>query len=83
MKKIWIILILILLLISLAGYKNSASKKEIEKGKLAIANKEYDKALSSFSLVLDKESDNKKTKNYKHIDSDKFFNINVKKTKKS
>lgn len=62
MKKIGIILTLILLVISLVGCENSKSKKAIEQGKMEMANKEYDKALASFKIALDKESSNEEAK---------------------
>ena len=83
MKKIWIILTLILLVLGLVGCENSVSKKAIEQGKLAMANKEYDKALSSFKLALDEGSNNKEVKrlttlidNYKKA-NDEFEKGNI------
>ena len=83
MKKIWIILTLILLVVGLVGCENSVSKKAIEQGKLAMANKEYDKALSSFKLALDEGSNNKEVKrlttlidNYKKA-NDEFDKGNI------
>lgn len=83
MKKIGIILTLILLLISLVGCENSQSKKAIEQGKLEMANKEYDKALASFKIALDKESSNEEAKrlttlidNYKKA-NDEFEKGNI------
>lgn len=83
MKKIGIILTLILLVISLVGCENSQSKKAIEQGKLEMANKEYDKALASFKIALDKESSNEEAKrlttlidNYKKV-SDEFEKGNI------
>lgn len=43
--------------ILLAGCGDKTSDKAIEQGKLAVANKEYDKALASFSLALDEKND--------------------------
>lgn len=83
MKKIGIILTLILLVISLVGCENSQSKKAIEQGKLEMANKEYDKALASFKIALDKESSNEEAKrltalidNYKKA-NDEFEKGNI------
>ena len=83
MKKIGIILTLILLVVSLVGCENSASKKAIEQGKMEMANKEYDKALASFKIALDKESSNEEAKrlttlvdNYKKA-NDEFEKGNI------
>jgi DNA primase large subunit len=83
MKKIGMILTLILLVVSLVGCENSASKKAIEQGKMEIANKEYDKALASFKIALDKESSNEEAKrlttlinNYKKA-NDEFEKGNI------
>lgn len=83
MKKIGIILTLILLVISLVGCENSQSKKAIEQGKMEMANKEYDKALASFKIALDKESSNEEAKrltalidNYKKA-NDEFEKGNI------
>lgn len=83
MKKIGIILTLILLVISLVGCENSQPKKAIEQGKMEMANKEYDKALASFKIALDKESSNKEAKrltalidNYKKA-NDEFEKGNI------
>ncbi|MBJ8005777.1 MULTISPECIES: hypothetical protein [Bacillus cereus group] len=46
--------------ILLAGCGDKTADKAIEQGKLALANKEYDKALASFSLALDEKSDEAK-----------------------
>ncbi|ENB9403060.1 MULTISPECIES: hypothetical protein [Bacillus cereus group] len=46
--------------ILLAGCGDKTANKAIEQGKLALANKEYDKALASFSLALDEKSDEAK-----------------------
>ena len=83
MKKIGIILTLILLVVGLVGCENSQSKKAIEQGKLEMANKEYDKALASFKIALDKESSNEEAKrlttlidNYKKA-NDEFEKGNI------
>ncbi|MFR4162113.1 MAG: hypothetical protein ACLT0R_05870 [Paraclostridium sordellii] len=62
MKKIGIIITLILLVVSLVGCENSESKKAVEQGKVEMKNKEYDKALSSFKVALDKDSGNEEAK---------------------
>ncbi|MDU2686402.1 hypothetical protein QJR60_11390 [Paraclostridium sordellii] len=62
MKKIIIIIVSILLGISMVGCESSVSKKAVEQGKLAMANKEYDKALASFKLAIDEGSNNKEVK---------------------
>ncbi|MBW4874469.1 MAG: hypothetical protein KZY55_10420, partial [Paeniclostridium sp.] len=62
MKKIGIIITLILLVVSLVGCENSESKKAVEQGKVEMKNKEYDKALSSFKVALDKDSSNEEAK---------------------
>ncbi|MED0873785.1 hypothetical protein [Bacillus mobilis] len=46
--------------ILLAACGDKTADKAIEQGKLALANKEYDKALASFSLALDEKSDEAK-----------------------
>ncbi|MDA1645130.1 hypothetical protein ACWOMK_01720 [Bacillus thuringiensis] len=46
--------------ILLAACGDKTAEKAIEQGKLALANKEYDKALASFSLALDEKSDEAK-----------------------
>lgn len=83
MKKIGIIITLILLVVSLVGCENSASKKAIEQGKIEMDNKEYDKALDSFKLALEKESNNEEAKrlstlvdNYKKA-NDEFGKGNI------
>ena len=83
MKKIGIILTLIVLVVSLVGCENSESKKAMEQGKMEMANKEYDKALASFKIALDKESSNEEAKrlttlidNYKKA-NDEFEKGNI------
>ena len=53
MKKIKLIFITLLLSISTVGCVNTTSNKAIEQGKLAMASKEYDKALGLFQLAID------------------------------
>lgn len=67
MKKLIIIVSAILLGISMVGCGNSTSKKAIEQGKLAMANKEYDKALSSFKLAIDEGSNDEEIKSMTSI----------------
>lgn len=67
MKKIGIIAISILLCISMVGCKSSVSKKAEEQGKLAMANKEYDKALASFKLALDEGINDKEVQRLTNI----------------
>ena len=83
MKKIGIILTLILLVVSLVGCENSEAKKAIKQGKIEMNNKEYDKALASFKIALDKESSNEEAKrlttlidNYKKA-NDEFEKGNI------
>lgn len=53
MKKfVCLLLIILTSLVTLACNEENLSSKAIEQGKLAMANKEYDKALSSFDLAL-------------------------------
>ena len=56
MKKIKTIVIASLLAIGMVGCGDNITDKAIEQGKLAMANKEYDKALSSFELAIDEGS---------------------------
>ncbi|HBF6648739.1 TPA: hypothetical protein KOT44_002062 [Clostridioides difficile] len=56
MKKIKTIVVASLLAISMVGCGNSTADKAIEQGKLAMASKEYDKALGSFQLAIDEGS---------------------------
>lgn len=53
MKKIILFIILVAMSVSLIGCTSSTAKKAVEQGKLAMANKEYDKALASFQLAID------------------------------
>ena len=56
MKKIISTFLIVLILASLVGCGGSASNKAIDEGKLAFADKEYDKALAYFEIALDKYS---------------------------
>lgn len=70
--KLRILGILCSCFILLAGCGDKTADKAIEQGKLALANKEYDKALASFSLALDEKSDEAKvlhTQTKKMIDA--------------
>ncbi|WP_379970810.1 hypothetical protein [Ectobacillus sp. sgz5001026] len=60
MKKLVVLLGIVLLFIT--GCSNDTFNKAVEQGKLAIASKEYDKALASFQLALDEKKDDKDTK---------------------
>lgn len=62
MKKLVIVFLSLLMIFGLAGCKESVSKKEMEQGKSYMESKEYDKALSSFELVLKDEPENKEAK---------------------
>lgn len=53
MKKIILFIISVVMLVSLIGCTSSTAKKAVEQGKLAMANKEYDKAIASFQLAID------------------------------
>ena len=55
MKKVIYLLFIMIALLGISGCdadKDNLSEKAIEQGKLAMANQEYDKALSSFDLAL-------------------------------
>lgn len=58
MKRIAIFLI-IGLITTLVGCGNDLKNKAVEQGKLALANKEYDKALASFDLAIDEGAKDK------------------------
>lgn len=62
MKKIKIILFLLVVAITMVGCESSTAKKAVEQGKLAMASKEYDKALGSFKLAIDEGSKNEEIK---------------------
>lgn len=66
MKKI-ISIILILLIVTAVGCGNNIEKKAMDQARLALANKEYDKALASFQLVLDENSENNEAAKIKGI----------------
>ena len=53
---------LVVLVLTLAGCGNNIVSKSIEEAKVAIENKDYEKALASLELALDKDSDNKEAK---------------------
>lgn len=63
MRKIILMMVLVLGTLLLGGCGNSIIKKSIEQAKVAIENKEYDKALISLELALDEDNDNKEAKN--------------------
>lgn len=62
MKKVAIMFLSLLMIFGLAGCKESVAKKEMEQGKSYVESKEYDKALSSFELVLKDDPDNNEAK---------------------
>jgi len=66
MKKIIICLISLLMIITLTGCQkeNSISTKALEEGKIALANKEYDKAQNLFKLVVDEDNSNEDGKEF-------------------
>jgi uncharacterized protein YecT (DUF1311 family) len=59
LKNFNVIVLTSLIVIIMVGYGNSISSKAIEQGKLAMASKEYDKALASFQLAIDEGSKDK------------------------
>lgn len=88
MRKIKTLIIVSLLAISMVGCGNSTADKAIEQGKLAMASKEYDKALASFKLAIDEGSKDKSIKiMYSIIETynnayDKFEEDNIEEAKK-
>lgn len=66
MKKVFSI-ILTLLIITAVGCGNGMEKKAMDQAKLALVNKEYDKASASFQLVLDENSKNEEARKIKEI----------------
>lgn len=56
MKKTLSLFLIIILATGLVGCGNSVKDEAVEQGELALANKEYDKASSSFELALDEDS---------------------------
>lgn len=71
--KIISLVVLIFSIISMMGcQKNDLSKKAVEQGKLAMAEHEYNKALSSFELAIDEGLDDDEI--VKIMDIIKFYN---------
>lgn len=66
MKKL-LSIILTLLVFTAVGCGNSMEKKAMDQAKLALANKEYDKASASFQLVLDENNKNDEARKIKEI----------------
>lgn len=66
MKKL-LSIILTFLVFTAVGCGNSMEKKAMDQAKLALANKEYDKASASFQLVLDEDSKNDEARKTKEI----------------
>ncbi len=62
MKKVVLIAIMILLLLSLVGCGNTAATEAIEQGRLELVSKEYDKALSSFEKAINEGSEDEEIK---------------------
>lgn len=56
--------------LGLLGCTNSLSKEAINQGKQALENKEYDKALASLDIALDKDSKNQEASTMKSIIND-------------
>ena len=52
-EKFKTIIVMSLLIMSMVGCGNNTANKAIEQGKLAMASKEYDKALRLFQLAID------------------------------
>ncbi|GIM29366.1 hypothetical protein CPJCM30710_20320 [Clostridium polyendosporum] len=59
--------ILIFCIVIFTGCSSRLADKAIEQGKLELSNKEYDKAVASFQLALDEDSNNKEAKELKDI----------------
>lgn len=85
MKKKYITIIVIVVLVILIGgagffiYKSTTQNKGIEKANELIKEREYSKALASFELVLDDDSNNQEALKGKeiledYIDAEKDFN---------
>ena len=53
MKRIITTIVLVVLVLTLAGCGNNIVSKSIEEAKVAIENKDYEKALASLELALD------------------------------
>lgn len=66
MKKL-LSIILTLLIVTAVGCGNGMEKKAMDQAKLALGNKEYDKASASFQLVLDENSKNEEARKIKEI----------------
>lgn len=60
MNKLVVFLAMILFLIT--GCSNETFNKALDQGKLALASKEYDKAIASFELALEEKKDDKEAK---------------------
>lgn len=68
-KKLIVLILSALLVVSLYGCGNSTAKKAIEEGKIAIASGEYDKALNLFKLAVDEDGGDEAKTDYNAIDS--------------
>lgn len=66
MKKL-LSIILTLLIVITVGCGSGIEKKAMDQAKLALSNKEYDKASASFQLVLDENSKNDEARKIKGI----------------
>lgn len=66
MKKL-VSIILTLLIVTIVGCGNSMERKAMDQAKLALENKEYDKASASFQLVLDENSKNDEARKIKEV----------------
>ncbi|MBU3221052.1 lysozyme inhibitor LprI family protein [Clostridium algidicarnis] len=69
-KKVVISILFMVFVLGLVGCTNNLSKEAINQGKQALENKEYDKALASFEIALDKDSKNQEASTMKSIIND-------------
>ncbi|MBU3196737.1 hypothetical protein KPL26_08620 [Clostridium algidicarnis] len=69
-KKVVISILFMVFSLGLLGCTNSLSKEAINQGKQALENKEYDKALASLDIALDKDSKNQEASTMKSIIND-------------
>ncbi|MGL5378418.1 hypothetical protein [Clostridium sp.] len=86
-KKISIVFIILTMMFALQGCESRIVKKSLEDAKIYVEAKEYDKALESLAIVLEKDKENKEAKNLneiinsyktivKLVESEKFDEVN-------
>lgn len=69
-KKVAISILFMVFVLGLVGCTNNLSKEAINQCKQALENKEYDKALASLDIALDKDSKNQEASTMKSIIND-------------